>query len=86
MLFQEKVGFQAESLTFEVLGLGTFTYLKSIFMSFGDDPKRWQEYYQIHEGELFDLFQQVGTPGSLAFSEVVKDALRGTALESSTCG
>ena len=41
--FKERVTFQAESLTFEVLGLGTFTYLKSIFMSYGNDLGRWQE-------------------------------------------
>jgi len=83
VFFREKMQFRAESLTFEAIGQGTFTYLKSVFMSFGDNPEKWREYAYLHKGELFDLFEEVAIPGSTAFSEVVRDAMNGP---DSACG
>ena len=73
----EKISVEAESVRFEALGMGTFSYLKTLFNAFRHAEERWIQYRDMHAGELFDLQKQVARAGSVAFSEVVHDALYG---------
>ncbi len=73
--FRETVKFECHSAEFEVLGPHTFSYLKLLFNSLRHDRTRWDAYWAMHKGEVFDICEQVGTAGSIAFSELAHDAL-----------
>lgn len=73
--FKETITFSAESVQFEILGLHTFSYLKTLFVSFEHKRAKWDAYWALHKGEIWDLCEQVATPGTCAFTEVAQDAL-----------
>jgi hypothetical protein len=66
---------ESEAAEFEALGLSTLSYLKSLATRMSDDVAA--AWWALHMAEIFDICSRVAEPGSVAFSEVVLDALEG---------
>ena len=76
-------GLQAtfESALFEVLGLETFRYLKTLYAGPLGGP-HWAELLELHQDELYFLCASVTDIDSGPFADVAHDVLTGTPEES----
>ena len=69
-----------QALNNEVLGLDTFSYLKTVYAPL-QRGGRWGAFFELHEGEILEICARVAKVGSGPFIEVAWDVVRGPSAD-----
>ncbi len=77
VFFKFELQFRKEYAEYEVLGLDTLSYLKTLRASFRGVPGRSARYWELHGEELVEICRHATDPTSGVFAEVVHDMAKG---------